>query len=255
MKLHRLGQTDCKVSQLALGTVKLGRNEKVKYPSAFELPSDQQVTELLNCALDVGVNLIDTAPAYGESESRLGRLLPGKREDWHIMTKVGEEFIGGQSEFNFTPEYARYSVERSLKHLRTDYLDIVLVHSDGNDIQIIKEHGVLQALMHLKQEGLIRAVGMSCKTVEGGLLAVEESDCVMVTCNVDDNSNLPVLQRAKELNKGVLIKKALSSGHACLKGDDAVKRSFDFVFSQPAVTSVVVGTLSPEHLRHNAQCF
>ena len=72
---RQLGATGLEVSRLALGTVKFGRNEGVRYPQPFELPSDAQLDTLIGCAAELGVNLLDTAPAYGHSETRLGRLL------------------------------------------------------------------------------------------------------------------------------------------------------------------------------------
>ncbi len=97
MELRALGTTGLRVSTLGLGTVKLGRNQGVKYPQPFELPSDQQALALLELAWDLGINLLDTAPAYGLSEERLGRLLRQCRRDWVIVTKVGEVFQNGQS--------------------------------------------------------------------------------------------------------------------------------------------------------------
>ena len=75
MELRHLGNTGIKVSPLGLGTVKLGRNQQVKYPHGFTLPDDKTVKELLALTWDLGINLIDTAPAYGNSEERLGALL------------------------------------------------------------------------------------------------------------------------------------------------------------------------------------
>ncbi|HEY0633903.1 MAG TPA: aldo/keto reductase, partial [Gammaproteobacteria bacterium] len=185
------------------------------------------------------------APAYGNSEERLGKLLP-RKNDWVIVGKVGEIFENGESSFDFSAEYTRMSVERSLKRLGRDYIDMVLVHSDGNDMRIIREEAVCDTLQQLKREGLIRAVGMSTKTVEGGLWCVENMDVVMASYNTVYTDELPVLQRAAELNKGVLIKKGLQSGHA-----QSVEEALRFVFAQPAVHSVIVGTINPAHLRDN----
>ena len=175
------GNTGLWVSPIGLGTVKIGRNQQVKYPQAFEIPDDDAVKKLLYTALELGVNLIDTAPAYGYSEERLGKLLPGVRSDWHIVTKVGEEFVEGQSRFDFSEKHIRFSIERSLKLLRTDYLDTVLIHSNGEDLEIINRFGVLDILADIKKAGLIRSYGMSTKTIEGGLLALEQGDVVMAT--------------------------------------------------------------------------
>ncbi len=249
MELRPLGSTGIRVSPLGLGTVKLGRNQQVKYPRAFELPSDAQVVDLLALSRELGVNLLDTAPAYGTSEERLGRLRPGVREDWVIVTKVGEFFDGGQSRFDFSAAATRASVERSLRRLGTDYLDAVLIHSDGDDERILNHEPVLETLADLKDEGMIRAHGISSKTVAGGLRAVELCDVVMATYNPVDTAERPVLDAAHRNGKGVLVKKGLRSGHVA--GADGVLESLRFVFAHPAVSSLVVGTINPEHLRAN----
>ncbi|WP_020410342.1 aldo/keto reductase [Hahella ganghwensis] len=246
-----LGQSGLEVSCLGLGTVKLGRNQGVKYPQGFELPNDRDAKAIINLAADLGMNLIDTAPAYGISEERLGTLLQGQRNRWIICTKVGEEFDQGKSSFNFSPEHIRFSIERSLKRLKTDYLDLVLVHSDGNDLDIIQQ-GAIDALNELKQQGLVRATGMSTKTVEGGIEALRHSDVAMVTYNLNERQESEVIDFAREQGKGILIKKALASGHLCLKpGEDALTESFRFVFSNPGVTSAIVGTINPLHMKAN----
>ncbi|HEX5842373.1 MAG TPA: aldo/keto reductase, partial [Pseudomonas sp.] len=94
--------------------------------------------------------------------------------------------------------------------------------------------------------------GLSGKTVEGGLLALQQGDCAMVTYNLSEQGELPVLDHAEQHGKGILIKKALASGHACLApGEDPVRASFELIFAHPAVTSAIVGTINPEHLTQN----
>jgi aryl-alcohol dehydrogenase-like predicted oxidoreductase len=251
--LHRpLGDTGLIVSPLGLGTVKLGRDQGVKYPSGFTIPDDSAARALLDQARALGINLIDTAPAYGVSEQRLGPLLRGQREDWVIVSKVGEEFDDGQSRFDFSPQHTRFSVERSLQRLETDRIDLVLVHSDGNDVAILRDSGVYETLAQLRREGKIRAFGLSGKTVEGGLLALEHGDCAMVTYNLAEQAERPVLDHAAAHGKGILIKKALASGHAVLAGEDPVRASFELVFGHPGVTAAIVGTINPQHLAANA---
>lgn len=251
MELRTLGNTDIKVSVLGLGTVKLGRDQEVKYPSGFTIPGDDEVRNLLALTRELGINFIDTAPAYGNSEERLGQLMDNPNE-WVIMTKVGEIFENGQSRFDFSSAHTRMSVERSLKRLKRDYLDMVLVHSDGDDMHIINNEGALEELDRLKQQGLIKAYGMSTKTVEGGIWTVEHTDVVMATLNLSDDHDVPVIARAYELNKGVVIKKGLQSGHADKSaGGGGVEQAFSYIFAHPGVSSVIVGTINPEHLRQN----
>lgn len=251
--LHRpLGCSGLIVSPLGLGTVKLGRDQGVKYPNGFTIPDDAAARALLDQARALGINLIDTAPAYGVSEQRLGPLLRGQRQDWVIVSKVGEEFDNGQSSFDFSPAHARLSLERSLKRLETDHIDLLLVHSDGNDVAILRDSGLYETLAEFKREGKIRAFGLSGKTVEGGLLALEQGDCAMVTYNLAEQGEKPVLDYAAAHGKGILIKKALASGHAVLReGQAPIQASFELLFSHPGVSSAIVGTINPQHLAAN----
>ena len=251
-----LGQTGLVVSCLGLGTVKIGRNQGVKYPAGFELPDDNAVRLLLEKAQELGINLIDTAPAYGNSEERLGKLLQD-REHWIICSKVGEEFQNGQSTFDFSAHHVRSSVERSLKRLNTDWLDLVLVHSDGNDLAIINSSDCLDELQQLKERGLIGNYGMSTKTVDGGLQAVRRTDVVMVTYNPLIREDGAVIDEAAKLGKGVLIKKGLLSGHLdslVNAAIDPIKQSLEFILRKKGVSSVIVGTINPAHLERNVGC-
>lgn len=251
MELRDLGGTGLRVSPLGLGTVKIGRNKQVKYPRPFDLPSDREVSDLLSLARDLGINLLDTAPAYGASQQRLGGLLPGPRSDWVIVSKVGEFFEHGASRFDFSFDTTVRVVEHSLRTLSTDYLDAVLIHSDGDDLRILEQEGAADALHSLKERGLIRAHGLSGKTVAGGLRALESLDMVMLTCHLGYTDELPVLQRAAEMGKGVLVKKGLNSGH--LPGANGVRQALEYIFAQPGVSSAIVGTINPEHLRENVR--
>jgi aryl-alcohol dehydrogenase-like predicted oxidoreductase len=87
--------------------------------------------------------------------------------------------------------------------------------------------------------------------VQGGLRVVREMDVVMATCNLDYNEELPVLEAASAQGRGVLIKKGLMSGH--ITGQVGVRDSFAHVFSQPGVSSMIVGTINPVHLRDNVR--
>ena len=173
------------VSILGLGTAKFGRNQGVKYPcgNGFALPTDCEIEALLDLALLNGITLLDTAPAYGASEERLGKLMGARRDKFFLVTKTGEEFDGTKSEYIFTAAHTRLSVERSLRRLKTDRLDCVLVHSCPDDLRVVTETPVLETLSDLKREGRILSFGVSTHTVEGGKKAVDLSDAVMVADN------------------------------------------------------------------------
>jgi len=252
MPRRALGQTGLKVSPIGLGTVKFGRNQGVKYPTGFDLPDENFLADFLGLAKDLGVNLLDTAPAYGESEERLGRLLKGQRQEWVIIGKAGEEFVEGQSRYDFTPAHFETSLSRSLKRLNTDTLDVFLIHSDGRDLDILNDTALIETLLGFKKRGLVRAVGASTKTLEGGLKALELLDVVMATHTPDYTEEAPVLDAALALNKGLILKKVLSSGHSTNPAE-----AIRFGLSHKGVQSLILGTITPEHLKANvraAQC-
>ncbi len=254
----RIAQTDIEVSCIGLGTVKFGRNSSVKYPAAFDLPDDNAILNCLSVANELGINLLDTAPAYGVSEQRLGKLLQGQRHNYVLCSKAGEEFDGTQSSYHFQRKDIINSVERSLKHLQTDYLDILLIHSNGDDVNIIENYAVFDTLADLKQRGLIRAYGMSTKTVEGGLLTLQHADIAMVAYNPIYTEEQEVITNAAENHKSIFVKKAFASGHlnqlqeyAQQRDMSVVDATFDFIFQQAGISSVIIGSLNPKHITEN----
>jgi len=248
MKKRQLGDTGILVSPYGIGTTKFGRNEGVKYPNAFELPEESALATLLGTAKDLGVNVIDTAPAYGLSEERLGRLLDRQRKDWVIVGKIGEEFEDGESSHHFDVDHFERSLARSLERLKTDYIDVLMIHSDGNDVDILNNNSLINIMHDFKRRGMVRSIGASTKTVEGGIKALELTDVVMASYNPEYTDELPVLDYARDNNKGVLLKKVLSSGHNVNTAE-----AFDFALSHDGVSCAVVGTINPKHLTANVE--
>jgi len=246
---RHLGNTGQKVSLLGLGLVKIGRNEGVKYPADFQLPSDAQVHDLLGTAHTLGITLLDTAPAYGSSEKRLGQALqnlPQFKHNCIVSSKVGEQFVNGKSTFDFSEAAIKRSIEASLNHLQRDTLDIVLLHSSGDDAAVLTEQQPLATLQQLQQEGLIGACGFSGKSLQGGRLALQlGAEVLMITLNEREREELPLVQEAQDCGAGVFIKKPISSGH----GKPSV---LPITAANLGVSSIVVGSLNPAHLRENA---
>ncbi len=243
--MRPLGQTGLLVTPLGFGAFKIGRNEKVKYPQPYDLPDDATTERLLNGVLDAGIYLIDTAPAYGISEERIGKFLAARRGEFVLSTKVGERFVNGESSFDFTGPGVRASVAESLRRLRTEILDIVFVHANGDDLAIQQQTEVVPTLQKLKQAGYVRAIGFSGKTPAGAEAALVWADVVMVEYHLQDTSHAEVIASAASRGVGVVVKKGLASGH--LPPADAIH----FVLNNSNVASVIVGGLSLEHLKAN----
>ncbi len=239
------------VSVLGLGTVKFGRNQGVKYPGGdgFTLPTDNEISSLLDLCLDHGINLLDTAPAYGTAEERLGKLMGARRDKFFIVGKTGEEFADGKSSHNFTAAHTRLSVERSLRRLNTDYLDCVLVHASHQDVDVIDGTDVVATLSRMKAEGKIGSVGVSVYTIAGGKRAVDLTDAVMVAYNHNYIAEKVTVDYACAHGKAVLIKKGLASGH--LDAIGSLEENIHFVLETPGVTSLVFGSIAPANILGN----
>ena len=244
---RRLGRSDLTVSPLGYGAFKIGRNEGIKYPSAYDLPEEPAAGRLLNTVLDLGINYLDTAPAYGLSEERIGRALAGRRGEYVLSTKVGETFEAGRSTYDFSSGAVRASVQRSLRHLRTDAVDLVFIHSGGNDLAILEQTDAVPTLQSLRSGGLVRAIGFSARSVEGARAALAWADAIMVEYHLDDPSQAPVIAEAAAADVGVVVKKGLAAGRLDPAG--AVR----FVLGTPGVGSLVVGSLDINHLRENVR--
>lgn len=236
---------------LGLGTVKFGRNQGVKYPGGdgFALPTDKEILDLLDLCIDCGINLIDTAPAYGTSEERLGKLMGPRRDAFFIVGKTGEEFADGKSTHDFSAAHTRMSVERSLRRLKTDHLDCVLVHASHDDLNVIDNTDVVTTLQRLKEEGKLLSVGVSVYTGEGGRRAVDLTDAVMVAFNRTYTVEKATLDYAREHGKAVLVKKALASGYLDAVG--GLEENIRFVLETPGVTSLVFGSITPANILTN----
>ncbi|MDO8629943.1 MAG: aldo/keto reductase [Phycisphaerales bacterium] len=233
------------VSPIGFGAFKIGRNQGTKYQQSYDLPDDPTVQALLNGVLDLGINYIDTAPAYGLSEERIGLAISHRRSEFSLSTKVGESFDDGVSSYDFSEKVVRQSVEQSLRRLRTDVLDMVFIHAGRDDLRIVRQTDAARTLMSLRDAGLIRAIGLSGHTLEGLRAAMPWADALMLEYHGDDTTLEPIVAEAAARGLTVVVKKGLASGR--LPPVDAI----GFILNNPGVASLVVGSLSLHHMREN----
>ena len=119
----------------------------------------------------------------------------------------------------------------------------------------MKNGAVLETLSALKQEGKIHSFGASINSPEGGALALERGvDVLMVTYAADDIGMEPFLRRSASLGKGIVIKKGLGSGSLASGGATrSLEENFRPIFALPGVSSLIIGTINPKHLRENVE--
>lgn len=245
-RFHALGRD---VAPIAFGSFKIGRNEGIKYAQGYELPSMEESRALLHAACDLGIDIIDTAPAYGLAERRIGQALVARRDSLVIATKVGEQFANGRSEYDFSRASVERSVRESMQRLCTDRLDVVHVHSDGSDLAILRDGGAIAALEDARARGHVGAIGFSPKTADGAMACLGDARIasLMLEYHPRDTSMAAVMDRCASQDVAVLVKKPLASGTI------APAEAIPFVLAHPAVTAAVVGSLRVGHLREIAR--
>jgi aryl-alcohol dehydrogenase-like predicted oxidoreductase len=276
------------VSVLALGAADLG----------FKKLSSNKVERLLREVLDLGVNVIDTGECYGDSEEKIGRATPARRQ-YHLFTKCGH--ASGFDSPDWSPRLLEQSIERSLRRLRTDYLDLIQLHSCSE--QILRESDVIQVLQRAKQAGKTRHIGYSGDG-QNAVYAINSGmfDTLQTSINIADQDAITVsLPLAEKRGMGVIVKRPLARvawklskrisrptrailrrflwvipplrGHPSGRLNDtyldrlddlnyeflrqggahAVEIALRFTLSVTGVHSAIVGSLKPEHWRHNAE--
>lgn len=200
MERRALGNTGLSVSVLGLGTGEWGGPDV----------DESALARLLDRALDLGLNLVDTAPSYGLSEERLGRLLKPHGDRVLVSTKVGYGVPGVP---DWTYECVRRGVDQALDRLGRDRLDIVLLHSCPTEV--LEHNGVIDALEHAREQGKMRVVAYSGEN-EALDKALQDTrlGAVMTSLNVCDQGVLHNGRLAERVQQGLgwLVKRPLANG-------------------------------------------
>jgi aryl-alcohol dehydrogenase-like predicted oxidoreductase len=268
MEKRQLGKTDMNVSVLGFGGSEIG----------YERASRETVAELLNSALDAGLNVIDTAECYYNSEELIGETVSNRRKDFSLFTKCGHPH-GMESGANWTKASILESVERSLKRLKTDRLDLLQLHS-CSDAELSKGE-VIDALQTARDKGYTRYIGYSGDS-RAAHFAVESGafDTLQTSINIADQEAIELtLPLAREKKMGVIAKRPIANaawktGHrpidsyhheywerlrklnyGFLHGDfqKSISIALRFTLTAPGVDTAIVGTKKPARWRDNAR--
>lgn len=191
MLRHEFAPTGDQLSTLGFGAAPLG--------GAYGEMTDALATDAVRRALDLGVNVFDTSPYYGDtvSEARLGAALEGGRDDVFLITKCGRY---GLDDFDFSADRVTRSIDESLTRLRTDRVDLLLAHDVEFDDPELVLNETLPALARIKEAGKARAIGVSGYPLAAleRMAAEFPLDAVLSYCHGDllDRSLFDTLQPA-----------------------------------------------------------
>ncbi|MDO9443872.1 MAG: aldo/keto reductase [Dehalococcoidia bacterium] len=203
-----LGRTGLDVTQLGYGAMELRGA-----PRGPEL-NDEQAGAVLNAVLDAGINFIDTSPDYGRSEELIGMHLAGRRDEFILASKcgcpVGEAGTGARH--IYTRENVIASVEQSLRRMKVDQLDLVQFHG-GPSRAILEEHGAIEALRDLQQQGKVRFIGVSATLPNlPELIAMDVFDEFQIPYSALQREHEAVITAAAKAGAGTVIRGGVAKG-------------------------------------------
>ena len=270
IEYRTLGKTGLRVSTLGFGGSEVG----------YQAVAQRTVDKILNTALDAGINVVDTAECYGNGEQLIGKAIAKRRNEVVLMTKCGHaaDLPGADWE----PAMLAKSVDRSLKRLGTDHVDVMQFHSC--DASTLSDRRVLEVLTRARDSGKTRFIGYSGDS-EDARVAVESGvfDTLQISVSIADQEAIDfVLPKAAARGMGVIVKRpianaawrngsqppsdwysrpywdrlqALDYDFIARNGNDAVERGVNvalrFTLGTVGVTTAIVGTTRVERIASN----
>ncbi|MCM3783808.1 aldo/keto reductase [Neobacillus mesonae] len=266
MEQRSYGNTGMRVSVLGFGGSEIGSGT-----------SQKDVDHLLGSAIDAGLNVIDTAECYGNSEELIGQVLGSRRDDVYLFTKCGH--AAGFEQPDWDPVMLAHSIDRSLKRLKTDYVDMIHLHSCSEEV--LREGSVIEVLTRAKEAGKTRFIGYSGDTRDA-LYAVQTGvfDSLETSVNIADQEAIELtIPEAQRRGMGVTAKRPLANvawtydtleetaypfvywnrlrdlnyGFLGEANKEAIAKALRFTLSVPGVDTAIVGTQKPNRWQENAE--
>ena len=267
MELRTLGRTGLEISRLGVGLSEIGD---------LTVNEVEQVSQVLNGALDRGINFLDTSACYGNSEELIGRTVAHRREEFVLATKCGH-LVAGEQGREWTPETIRRSIERSLRRMHTDVLDLVQLHSC--EVEVLEQGEVIEALLAAREAGKTRFIGYSGDN-EAALWAVESGifDTLQTSFNlVDQQARNQLFAKVEANGMGLIVKRPIANGawgatrspsayaapyfkraqtmleRGPIPGapDNRILLALGFALAHETVDTAIVGTQNPAHMQAN----
>ncbi len=276
-----LGRTGLSVSVLGLGCSRIA--------SLRTRPSPGEILALLDRALEGGITVFDTADIYGQGDSErlIGRALRGRRERAVICTKAGLTLRASQTlvrlakpvlrpllgrlqaldraaaesrarteDTDFDPARLRRRLEGSLRRLRTDRVDLFLLHSPP--LSALADGALYDLLDRLRDDGLARCCGVSCRSLDDAAAVISDARiaCVQVPLNVETLAAArPVLAAAAGHGIGVIAREVFAGGAlaalAAGRTPETLGHALQTVIAEPGVSTALIGTTARRHLEAN----
>ena len=270
MEYRRLGKTELKVSRLGIGLAGISRQQQLQKRFDAGL--------VLNTALDNGINFLDTAACYGDTEELIGEAVSHRRGEYVLATKAGH-VVGGAAGEPWTRATIEASIDRSLIRLKTDFVDILQLHSPT--LEEIQRGDMVEAVVRARDAGKTRFIGFSGDN-ESADWAVDSGHFASLQTSfnlLDQKARGGLLQKAASADLGIIIKRPVANGvwgkteSPYGYADEYFPRwevmrnmgplpepptdpqhiAMAFVLAQIEVDTVIIGTHDPSHVISNIE--
>jgi len=275
MQTVSFGKTGFNVSRLGVGLSEIG--------SQLSVSDQDQATAMMNTALDSGINFLDTSACYGISEMMVGKGVADRRDDYFLATKAGHVALGADGD-EWTYKVVSESIDRSLRLLKTDHVDLVQLHSC--EIDVLERGDVIRALQEAQDAGKTRFFGYSGDNdaahwaVDSGLFATLQTSYNLVEQRARTSG---LLEKATSQGMGTIIKRPIAGGVwgksrpeagiddagqyntpyllrakemrslGLIKNEpkDGILTALGYTLGDPNANVAIVGTTNPSHMATN----
>lgn len=267
------------VTFMGFGALEIGRNWGLGSGEEVQRPAEEEAGRVLNTVLEMGINLIDTASAYHQSEKRIGKFMAHRRHEYVLASKCGEHNDEPGTFYDFSYKAVKESIDRSLQLLQTDVIDIMQIHFGPNSEKVLSDGETLAAMKDAQKEGKIRFLGAS---IDGDLatrcITSGDFDVMQMEYNLINQTNQENIRLAKVNGIGVLVRGGLAGGMLSARvlphlnsglqqteklkslldlvnhdGDLLAALAMQFLYREEGISSVLIGTKQVQHLKANMQ--
>jgi aryl-alcohol dehydrogenase-like predicted oxidoreductase len=268
-----LGRTGLQVTKLGYGAMEIRGTRRGGRPI-----EDGEAESILNAVLDSGITFIDTANCYGRSEEFIGRFLAHRRDEFVLATKCGCTTVYKDEHTDdyphvWTRENLFRGLHESLSRLKTECVDVIQLHNPS--VQQCEEGDLVSALQDMKVQGKVRWIGISSTTPHlDTYISWGVFDTFQIPYSALERKHEQLIQAAADSGAGVIVRGGVARGEpgeglgkqdrwelwekAKLdelldEGETRTGFLLRFTNTHPGMSTNIVGTKSPEHLRHNVE--
>lgn len=271
MKKKRLGRTELQVTQLGYGSM------GIRGPRTWgvRVVDDRSAEKMLHAVLDAGINFIDTAPDYGLSEERIGKYIGSRRSEFYLATKCGCAYTQHPDRIEidhvWRPEVVEANIVTSLQRLQTDYVDVLQFH--GGDAETLERRGLIDKLVDLRSQGMIRFIGASSSLPSlSALIELNVFDTFQIPYSCLSPEHHQLITKAAASGAGIIVRGGIAHGgpdaeiqrpalndiwktakldEVLPKGMTRAELILRYTLSHPHCDTAIIGTCDEAHLAEN----